>query len=681
MIVSWKWLGDYVDAASTTEEVTRRLTMSGLNHESTVPAGDDFAIDLEVTSNRPDCLGHIGIAREIAALFHVPLNVRNPVPEENAEQPAESLIRIRIEAPQLCSLYTGRVIRGVKLKSSPKWMQDRLQTAGINPVNNIVDCTNYVMLECGQPLHAFDLANIRGREIIVRQPKPGEKITAIDHREYTLQPGMCIIADGQGPVAIAGVMGGAESEVSTDTVDVLIESAIFGQQPVRNAARQLNLHSPSSFRFERGVSAGGTDWASRRCCQLILELAGGKLATGAVVAGSVPNHQEPIVLRQSRITEVLGVEIPAKDAEDILERLGVVCVERDHSSWFATAPSWRADLQREIDLIEEIGRITGYDSVPDVVIVPMVATTRQSRSRVAGLVRSVMTGAGFDEAMTPSLTPAVWSELFTPWTDSPPLQSSQPMLGVLEKASQNIGSVEFARRSLVPSLMEARRINEYRGNLDADLFELAHVYLPTDGDLPNEPWLLSFVGGRSFPDINGVVQKLVQTVCPQLELEIHDCDLELLDPTLSCEFRLGDRVFGWGGVVSDEARKSAGLKNPAGVAELNVSILLEQAVLVRRQKPVSNFPSVSRDFNFVVPAPLRWVEIEKSVRAAGGKLLESVVYRETFRDEKRDGENRKRILLGVVLRSQDGTLSGEEAERVCKSIIARCEQDHQAKLA
>ena len=680
MIVSWKWLGDYVDAGSTHEEVARRLTMSGLNHEETVPSGDDFAIDLEVTSNRPDCLGHIGVAREIAALFHAPLNVREPQPAEDKQLSADALIKIRIEAPELCSLYTGRVIQGIKPGYSPKWMQDRLITAGINPVNNIVDCTNYVMLECGQPLHAFDLRHIRGKEIIVRQPKPNEKITAIDHREYQLQPGMCIIADGQGPVAIAGVMGGADSEVTGETVDVLIESAVFGQQTVRTAARQLNLHSPSSFRFERGVSPGGTDWASRRCCQLILELAGGKLASSAVVAGSVPNSQEKIVLRLDRIAEVLGVEIKASDAEEILERLGVICLERDKSSWFATPPAWRADLQREIDLIEEVGRVSGYDSVPDNVVVPMVATTRKPRSRVAGMVRSVMTGAGFDEAMTPSLVPSAWSDVFTPWTDAPPLQSSQAMLGVLEKASQNIGAVELARRSLVPSLLEARRINEYRGNLDADLFEIAHVYLPTANSLPEEPWMLGFVGGKPFSDICGIVEKIVQTVCPDLVLIVHDCDLELLNPTFSCEFRLGKQVLGWGGEVSEAARKAAGLKNTAGVAELNVSVLLEHASLIRRQKPVSNFPSVARDFNFIVPSNVRWVAIEKSVHGSAGKLLESVSYRETFRDEKRDGADRKRILLNVVLRSQDGTLTGDEAESVCKSIISRCEKDHQARL-
>ncbi len=685
MIVSWNWLNEYFDKMpAEAAEIAARLTMSGLNHEESVTVGQDLAIDLEVTSNRPDCLGHLGVAREIAALFGVPLKIPDPLPENGtppAAAPASSLVQIRIEASDLCSLYTGRVIRSVRVGNSPQWMQDRLKTAGINPVNNIVDCTNYVMLECGQPLHAFDLARLGGPEIIVRQPGASEKITAIDHRQYDLHPGMCVIADSGRAVAIAGVMGGADSEVTVDTQDVLIEAAVFAQQAVRSAARKLNLHSPSSFRFERGVNPYGVDWASRRCCELILQTAGGQLADGAVVAGGLPDPAPAIVLRQQKIANVLGIEIPAENVLGILQRLGIRCEPQSAGILLATPPAWRADLTREIDLVEEVGRITGYNTVPDDVVVPMVATTRTPRSRVAGLVRTVLTGAGFDEAMTPSLVPGVWSEIFSPWTSSPPLQSSQPMLGVLEKASQNIGAVDLARRSLVPSLLEARRINEFRGNIDADLFEMAHAYLPQSAGLPDEPWLVALAGGRTFAEISGIVEKIVRSVCPGVSLTMHDCDLELLHPTFSCEFRIDGQSLGWGGELDESALKNASLKKSAAVAELNVNLLLEHASLIRRQSPVSNFPSVSRDFNFVMGNEIRWEQIEQTVRRAGGELLESVAYRETFRDEKRDGAGRKRILLTVVLRSFAGTLTGEVAEETCAAIVSSCEKELAARLA
>ncbi|MEO8495612.1 MAG: phenylalanine--tRNA ligase beta subunit-related protein, partial [Planctomycetota bacterium] len=266
MIVSWNWLKDYVALDVEPAEVERRLMMAGLNHESSEPVGDDLAIDLEVTSNRPDCLGHLGIAREAAVLFGKPLTIPEPMPSEGAASVAD-LLKVRIDCPELCYRYTARVIRGVKIGPSPDWLVSRLETIGIASINNVVDITNYVLMECGQPLHAFDLAKIRGPEIVVREASKGEEFLAIDHKTYVLEPGMCVIADASRAVALGGVMGGADSEVGNATVDLLIESAEFAPVSIRGTARTLNLHSPSSYRFERGLDPVGVDWASRRCCE------------------------------------------------------------------------------------------------------------------------------------------------------------------------------------------------------------------------------------------------------------------------------------------------------------------------------------------------------------------------------------------------------------------------------
>ena len=286
MIVSWNWLKEYVNLEMPVEELTHRLTMAGLNLEEVHHLDGDVAIDLEVTSNRPDCLGHLGVAREISVLFELPLNIP-PASVPAVSQETSEITSVEIECPDLCPLYVARVIRGVKIGPSPDWLIQRLQaslsrfdeedptkTALYRPINNVADITNYVMMECGQPLHAFDFDKLHGGRIIVRRAKPGEKITAIDQAEYQLEPDMCVIADADRPVAIAGVMGGFDTEISEGTVNVLIEAADFAPLAVRNAARKLKLHSPSSYRFERQVDPAQIDWASRRCCELIQKLAG-----------------------------------------------------------------------------------------------------------------------------------------------------------------------------------------------------------------------------------------------------------------------------------------------------------------------------------------------------------------------------------------------------------------------
>src|SRR5262245_15039648 len=396
MIVSWNWLKQYVPLEVPVEEFERRLMLAGLNHEETKQVGDDLAIDLEVTSNRPDCLGHIGIAREAAVVFREPLNIPDPRPPCGAAKASE-LTKVTLSCPDLCYRYTARVIRGVKVKPSPKWLVDRLATIGIGAINNVADITNYVLMECGQPLHAFDFQKLDGREIIVRQARKGERLEAINHKMYDLEPGMCVIADGTRPVALGGVMGGAASEVTSSTIDVLIEAAEFDPLSIRNTARKLALHSDSSYRFERGLDPDGIDWASRRCCDLILQEAGGELASGVVDVGRQPPKREPIVFRLSQLKRILGIEIDAAEVRRILTALGNreqpdvnTLTHPDTQTLTFLPPSWRRDLTREIDLVEEVARIHGYDAIPEDVNVPMAASHRTDCDRVLTKVREVL---------------------------------------------------------------------------------------------------------------------------------------------------------------------------------------------------------------------------------------------------------------------------------------------------
>jgi phenylalanyl-tRNA synthetase beta chain len=675
MIVSWNWLKQLVPGLEKVpvEEVERRLMMAGLNHEETNRIGDDLAIDLEVTSNRPDCLGHIGVAREAAVLFDSPLAVADPQPKAGKTSASE-LTKVTINAPKLCPRYAARVIRGVKVKPSPKWLVDRLATLGIAAINNVVDITNLVLMENGQPLHAFDFRKLDGQEIIVREARKGEKLEAINHKAYELEPGMCVIADRTKPVALGGVMGGAETEVTTGTVDVLIEAAEFDPMSIRSTARKLSLHSDSSYRFERGLDPQGVDWASRRCCELILQEAGGELAAGIVDVGRQPQQREPIVLRLAQVKRILGIDIDPAEVQRILLALGNQETQRANDKGPGTIevipPTWRRDLTREIDLIEEVARIHGYDAIPEDVNVPMASSHRTERDRVLSRVREVLIGAGIDEAMTVSLVDEAASEAFSPWTEMAALTSATPILRRADRL----------RRSLIPSLLEARRNNEAVGNPRVELFEIARAYLATPKGLPNEELMLAITSGGDFLAVKGIVEAIVARLNPAATIEVVDFEHPLLRSGRAVELRIGGKRLGFLGEVSPAALKKIELREAATIAELQIAALEEIAELVPRAAELSPYPAVARDLNLVVDERVRWADLAGTVQAAGGSELEAVEYRDTYRDPQRLGAKKKSQLFTITLRRKDGTLTSAEADRVRDQIVAACEKSHGAQL-
>lgn len=683
MLVSQDWLKEYVTLPEH-DQLVDRLTMSGLNHEGSQSIGNDQQIDLEVTSNRSDCLGHIGVAREIAVLFDAPLNIPNPEPA--AQGPAISdAFSVQIDCPDLCYRFTARLIRGVKIGPSPDWLVDRLQTVGIASVNNVVDISNYVMLECGQPLHTFDFDKLQGHKIVVREPVSEESLVAIDHNSYDLEKGMCLIADANRAVGLGGVMGGADTEVGEETTNILVEAAFFNPMSIRATARKLKLHSAASYRFERSINSDNIDWASRRCCELILQLAGGELAAGMVDEGTGPENREPITLRFAQLERILGIPVPQDAATSILNNLGFETAETNSSengaeiSLTVIPPAWRSDVTREIDLIEEVGRIFGYDKVPDNVAVPMAASVQSHQDRVMRKIRQSMTAVGFDEAMTASLIPQAWSDCFSPWSDHPPLQSHQAMLGVLDTSWQNM-PVNLLRRSLLPSLLEAFRINEYKQNENVELFETARVYLTHADGLPTEPVKIGIVSERDYWEVKGVVEAMVGMLNHRIHLQTQPCDLELLDVNYASELILDGERLGWVGQISESTKELFRIKRDATVAELDVNLLNQIATRTAIHEQISPFPAITRDFNFIVEESVRWGDLAQSVRESSGDLLESIRYKETFRNVKKDGEGKKRVLLSVVLRSFDATLTGDQAEATCQAIIQRCKEQQDAEI-
>ena len=680
MIVSWDWLKQFVGLQVAPEELEDRLTSCGLNHEGSRKVGTDLAIDLEVTSNRPDCLGHLGIAREIAVLYDLPLKV--PVADPETGPPISAgEARVELQAGDLCSRYTARVIRGVKVGPSPEWLVNRLRTiyqfkqgTSWEPVNNVVDISNYVLLESGQPLHAFDLSRVEGRKIVVRRAEDGEQLVAINHKTYALDGEMCVIADQKRPIALGGVMGGADTEVSEATTDLLVESAMFAPLSIRSTARKLALFSDSSYRFERGPDPGGVDFASQRCCELILQLAGGELAEGAIDLGSHPAPRKPIVLRLSEIERILGIVIPAAQVERILVALGNMLTDKNVDQLTVIPPSWRRDLSREIDLIEEVARIDGYENIPEDRQVPICASNRSREDRVTERVHHTLVASGFDEVITPSAVDVQMASLFTLWSKQNPLQSKVPML---RGANQ-------LRISLVPSLLNVRRTNEKVGVEQIEIFELASIYL-ANSEVERETWhaerkLLGLCSGRGFFELKGVVEALLLKLGIDSPLELSDCADPFFRSGYAADLQLKSERLGFIGEVSDAARKTIGLRGPTFVAEICFARLLSGAVLTPSARSLSPYPTVDRDFNFEVEERVRWADFSATVQQAAGEYLESIEHLETYRDKDRLGAGRKSLVLKVVLRKSDGTLTGEEAEKISAQIDAACHKSHGASL-
>ncbi len=661
MIVSWNWLTEYLRLEMPVDVLTERLALAGLNHESTDEVGGDLAIDLEVTSNRPDCLGHLGVAREIGVLFDRAIRFPDPRPAASGA-PVESRSSVTIESPNLCPRFTARVIEGVAVGPSPYWLRKRLETLGVRPISNVVDVTNYVMFECGQPLHAYDLSGLHGRRLIVREARQGEKLVAINNKTYDLTPGMLAIADADRPVGLAGVMGGAETEVSESTTDVLIEAARFDAMSIRRTSRALGLFSPASYRFERPLDPEATEWASRRCCELILKTAGGTLRPGMIDAGSSPATRPPITLRLGQIARILGITV---DRPEVLRILGALGLTHEGGPVDAPAfvpPSWRSDLEREIDLIEEVARIHGYEHIPEDRAVPLTSAPRATRERVESEARSTLVGLGFDEAVTFSLVSEALAAPLGPGDAGPPIRVDHS-----SRKKENA-----LRRSLVPSLLEVRRHNEAHGNGDIEVFEVANVYLPRpDQPLPDQPTRLGIVSGRDFLGLKGVVEALLGRFHADADLEVRPADVPLFTPGRSAELSLGGRPLGYLGEIDASGLRAFDLRGACSAAELAFDLVQERADLVPRYRPLPPYPVVARDLSLVVPESLPWSELAGVVGRVGGATLESIVYLDTFKGGNLP-EGRQSLHFGLRFRHPSRTLTGDEVEEAVKAIVSTC---------
>src|SRR3989475_7133821 len=475
MKVVYNWLKDFVDVTAAPQELASRLALSGTNIAGVEIGPHGAVIDAEVSSNRPDCLGHYGIARELAAIYKLPLKHVSPKPAESAAKSSDA-VKVEIQSPELCGRFTARIIRNVKIQPSPKWLKDRLEASGVASISNVVDISNYVMLELGHPLHTFDYDKLRDHKIVVRRAKPGEKTRTLDGIERQLESNICMISDGDGSraVGIGGIMGGAETEISFSTKNVLIECAWFEAVAIRRAARFLKLHTEASTRFGRGADPEMAELASRRAAELILQLAGGELLAGVVDIYPGKRAAKKIRVTRTEILRVMGADVPDKEIEASLGALGFAPVRIDQNrgaegsllaAWECTQPSWRAEVEREIDLIEEIARIYGLDKFP-----PRLPAARQGAARLPHYeaetrLRERLIGLGYHEILTIPHVAEERDAVFRPEGVSP-ARLSNPL-------SEEAGVL---RSTGIVTMAAALEWNLNHGQRNARLFEIGGHY-------------------------------------------------------------------------------------------------------------------------------------------------------------------------------------------------------------
>jgi phenylalanyl-tRNA synthetase beta chain len=673
MIVSWNWLTDYVRVDVAVEILAERLAFGGLNHEGTEEVGGDLAIDLEVTSNRPDCLSHIGVAREIAVLLGKGLTEPSPSPREHGSG-IETKTAIAVEAPTLCPRFTARLVSGVQVRESPWWLRKRLETIGVRPISNIVDITNYVMFECGQPLHAYDFDRLAGRRLIVRRAVAGEKLTAINGKEYELGPEMLAIADAERPVGLAGVMGGLDTEIGPTTRNVLIEAAQFDPVSVRWTSRRLGLSSPSSHRFERPMDPARTEWASRRCAELVLELAGGRLHPGVIDVGARNPQRPSITLRLNQIPRVLGIDIARAEVVRILRALGLELINETAEAVDFRPPSWRADLEREIDLIEEVARIHGYHHIAEDRPIPLVRSAKGRRERVESEVRAVLTGLGFDEAVTFSLARDYPDFVHAPDQGGvPPLALQEERAGFRDLCP---------RRSLMPSLLEARVYNESRDHVDVGLFEIANVYLPRpDRVLPDEPTRLGIIGSHSLLEMKGIVEAILDRLHVRVPFEAAPTSHGCFAQGRQAELRFNGRVLGVIGEFSLEALLANGfeLRTRCAGAELDFDALQARAEFVPLYQALPTYPAVSRELSLVLGKDVNWQALRETIRAVADERLESLNYLDVFAGADIPADQHS-VHFALRFRHRDRTLTSEEVDEAIQAIVDTCSRKFGAKL-
>ncbi len=668
MKISLNWLTDYIETGLGADQIAEVLSDLGFPCEGIEYLGDDVVIDVEVTSNRGDCLSLLGIARELAAATGKELKIP-AVDLDESDKDVRELASVEISEPDLCGRYTARIIEGVRVRPSPDWLKKRLEAVGLRSVNNVVDATNYAMMETGQPPHAFDYAKIAQGKIIVRKAVAGERLISIDGTTCDLSTDMLIITDPSGPVAIAGVMGGADTEVSETTETILLEDAYFDPISVRTTSRRLALPSEAAFRFERTVDIEMVDWASKRTAQLITQAAGGKVARGVVDIYPKKPTQKQVSLRPSRLNKLLGIEVPCEEVVRILSALSFK-PQSKADCVICSVPSWRSDIYREVDLIEEVARVHGYNEIPTEQKIRIEVVPVDARQKLAESIGTYLNGCGFYETISVGFVDSSVAGLFT--------QGGVTQHLAVKDASRK--SANLLRQTLIGSLLGVLKTNLNAKNLPCRIFEIADTFVPTgeEASLPIEEAKLALVCDSDFRDLRGVIEGLIESIDRDAQMDFTPA--ELLWAQSGSQIVVNGKVIGTAGIVSQVLKQKFDFKDlwPCA-AEMEFQALLALQSAAIKVKPLPRFPAIERDLSIILGENIRWADVIEAVKNKATDELEDIQFVGIYRG-KGIGSGKKSITLSLRFRDEDGTLTHETVDHFQADIVETLAESVGAEL-
>ena len=669
MKILYNWLKEFTDVDATAAELRARLSMAGTSVDSVEETAAGPVLDAEITINRPDLLSHLGIAREAAALYRRGLKSVQPKVKESQE-PSAKAAHVEIEAGDLCRRYTARIVRGVKVQPSPEWLRQRLEALGQSSINNVVDATNYVMLELGQPLHAFDLEKIAEKRIVVRRAQTGETMRTLDGMERKLSKDMCLICDARGPVAIGGVMGGLESEISFGTTGLLIESAWFDPISTRQTSKALGLRTEASLRFERGADIEMAAFASKRAAELIQQLAGGEVLAGVIDVYPRPEPARKIELSRKELLRVMGADVPDREIEEILAALGFGPVRVDANrgsagslvaTWACTVPSWRGDVTREIDLIEEVARLYGYDKFPPRLPAAKQPAAQLPRAHEEKRLRERLVALGYEEIIAIPLVDPERDAIFRT-EDKTAAQIGSPLS---EDAS-------VMRTSGAISMVAALEWNLNHAQKSVRLFEFGKTYEVRNGKPVETRTLTLGATGEareqsiheaarefSFADLKGDIDEILMLAGGA---QWEPAQKTWLAGGRGAQLSLranGHEAIGTAGQLARSVAQRFKLRQEVYVAELQLEPLLEAIAKHRaalQYEPLPRFPAVERDFSLVLADATTFAKIEETVRALAIPELRRVEAADLFRGGQIPA-GKYSLLLRVTFQSDQATLT------------------------
>lgn len=678
MLISYNWLRELTGTTLTPEELRERLTMVGLAIDAVEQHNSDFVLDVEVPSNRPDCLSHVGIAREVSVIesgtMQMPASISARVKGKASETTA-----VEILDPDLCPRYAARLVRGVKIGPSPDWLANRLEEIGQRPINNVADITNYVLHELGQPLHAFDFAKLEGQKIVVRRARAGEKLQTLDGVERELTQDMLVIADAVKPVAMAGIMGGEDSEISNQTVDVLIESAYFNPDSVRRTARSLGMDTEASRRFERGADGENVLRAQTRCVELICEIAGGTATEDAIDVYPDPIKTRLVQFRPTQVKALTSVSASETEMLRILTALGFIAKSEQAEAIEFIVPSWRVDVSIEEDLVEEIARHKGYDKIgSDLPPANMAGEYQPSETKRRSL-RRALAALGFDEAINFSFVAAGAENSF----DLLPTVSASQSTGFVELRNPIIEEANEMRATLLPGLLDSVRHNFNHGNKDVRLFEIGRIFAKAKpGELPIEREVAALVatGGAleeglaqaprqlDFLDLKGALEAAIDSM-KLLPLNFKAAMTKHLRTGQAARLSLSDGTdIGTIGRLSESVVTSYKFRQPVYVAELDLTAFLSAPERTVHYQPLPRYPAVVRDLSLLVERKLPLHELLGLIDELQPADYRSAKFVGTY-EGANIPEDKRSVTLRIEYRSDERTLRDEEVEERHRVLV------------